>query len=377
MVILALINLVQIEKVATFLLMLSILVVLHEYGHFILARRNGVRVNEFAVGFGPKLWSWTSPRSGTKYALNLLPIGGYCAMQGEDGKTTEAEQRREFLEQSTANADDNFQAKSTGARLAIVVAGPAMNFALAFVILLFSALVFGVVSTQDQPVIGPLTAGFPAQKAGLQTGDRITAINGQVVKGGDVLVNLIHGSLGKPIALAYTRNGVGKTIKLTPVKCPPPQTKFGCIGFNPIPAYHRVNPIEAIVDSGNSFAAAAQTVVGGLVLIVSHPKVYASQISGPIGMGQAAGVVQDFGWAAYLNFAAVISFALGLFNLLPLPALDGGRGVFIVAEMLRGKPVDPEKEALVHVAGFALLMVLMLFVAFHDVARIVSGKGVF
>ncbi|MEO6913489.1 MAG: site-2 protease family protein, partial [Candidatus Baltobacteraceae bacterium] len=109
----------------------------------------------------------------------------------------------------------------------------------------------------------------------------------------------------------------------------------------------------------------------------SHPKVYASQVTGPIGMGQAAGVVQDFGWAAYLNFAAVISFALGLFNLLPLPALDGGRGVFILAEMLRGKPVDPEKEALVHVAGFALLMALMLFVAFHDVARIVSGKGVF
>ena len=177
---LAIVNLVGIEKIVTFVVMLSVLVVLHELGHFIVARRNGVRVNEFAVGMGPKLLGWTSPRSGTLYSLRALPIGGYCAMQGEDGKTSEAEQQREFRGARQLEKD-NFQAKSAWQRLAIVLAGPIANFLLCFLILVIGALVFGVAGEGNQPVVGMLVKGSAADVAGLRPGDRIVALDGVAV----------------------------------------------------------------------------------------------------------------------------------------------------------------------------------------------------
>jgi regulator of sigma E protease len=376
-VLLAIVNLVGIEKVVTFIVMLSILVVLHELGHFIVARRNGVRVNEFAVGMGPKLLGWTSPRSGTLYSLRALPIGGYCAMQGEDGKTSEAEQQREFrgarqLEQ------DNFQAKSAWQRLAIVLAGPAANFLLCYAILLIGALTFGIAGDANQPVVGVLVKSSPADVAGLQPGDRIVALDGVAVANGGVLVNTIHGSLGKKLDLVYERNGVRTEVYVTPKPCPSPGGKkgWGCIGFSPVPAYRRVGFVQAVTVSAAEFKNIADGTLGSVVLLVTQFTKYAPQLSGPIGIGQVATTVQDWGWGPYLGLAATISFALGLFNLLPIPALDGGRAAFIIAELIRGKPVDPEKEAMVHIAGFAALMALMLLVAFHDIARIASGNGV-
>jgi regulator of sigma E protease len=368
-------NLIGIEKILTFLVMLSVLIVLHELGHFIIARRNGVRVNEFAVGMGPKLFGWTSPRSGTLYSLRALPIGGYCAMQGEDGKTSEAEQQREFRETPHLE-QDNFQAKTPWRRLAIVLAGPIANFVLCYVILLTAALAFGVAGNGNQPVVGVLVQGSPAAVAGLRPGDRIVALDGVAVHNGAALVDTIHGSLGKKLDLVYERNGARTEIYVTPAACPIPGKKWGCIGFSPVPAYRRVGFVDAVRESGTQFRNIADQTVGGIVLLATHFTKYAPQISGPIGMGQLAATVEDWGWGPYFWLAATISFALGLFNLLPIPALDGGRAAFIVAELIRGKPVDPEKEAMVHIAGFAALMALMLLVAFHDIARIASGNGV-
>lgn len=377
MLLLGLVDLVQIEKVIIFLIVLSVLIVLHEYGHFLVARLNGVRVIEFAMGMGPKIVGWTSPRSGTAYSLRALPIGGYCQMQGEDGKTTQAEQQREFR-QAGGYADDNFQAKSPLRRLAIIVAGPVANFILCLAILLIGALAFGVQTDKEQAVVGPMIAGLPAQKAGLQVGDRIVAVNGVAVHGGTQLVNAIHGSLGKSITLAYERNGSTKTVRLTPAACPKPNPPGqGCIGFTPVPAYGHVGFTEAVRDSFIEFWNIAQQTVGGIVMLVSHPQQYAGGVHGIVGIGQAATTIQDFGWGMYLGFAATISFALGLFNLLPVPALDGGRAAFIIAELFRGRPVDPEKEAIVHIAGFAALLALIAIVTFHDITNIVAGKGVF
>src|SRR5580700_9856478 len=145
-------NLDGLEKIVVFLLMLSVLVVLHELGHFVLARLNGVRVNDFAVGFGPTLLKWTSPRSGTNYRLNVFPIGGYCSMQGEDGRTSEAQQQRAFLDEP-ASASDNFQSKAPWQRLAIIAAGPVANFAVALVVLVGVAVAFGVQSDHITNVI--------------------------------------------------------------------------------------------------------------------------------------------------------------------------------------------------------------------------------
>lgn len=376
MSLLALIDLSQIEKIVTFLLVLSLLVVLHEYGHFLLARLNGVRVIEFAVGMGPKIVGVRSKRTGTLYSIRALPVGGYCQMQGEDGKTSPAEQQREFQSAQTRD-DDNFQAQSPWRRLAIVLAGPIANFILSLAILFAGALLFGVQSDNAQPLVGPVVNGMPAQRAGLEAGDRILAINGQRIASGDQLVGLIHDSLGKALHVLYERNGVQGHVTVTPTHCPAPQSALGCIGFSPVPEYQRVGFVQAAHQSLEQFAGIAEQTVGGLALLVRHPSQYAGGVSGPVGIGQAAVTIQDFGWGPYLRFAAIISFALGLFNLLPVPALDGGRAAFIIAELVRRKPVDPEKEAMVHIAGFAVLLALILIVTFHDITRIVQGKGVF
>jgi len=371
---------VQLEKLLTFLITLSILVVLHELGHFFVARRSGVHVNEFAVGFGPKLFKWTSPRSGTAYAINLLPIGGYCAMKGEDGKTSEAEQKRDFeAKASTLHDSDNFQAKTTLQRLAIIVAGPVANFILAFLILFAAAAIFGVKSdTANQPIVGPLVAAMPAQKAGVQVGDKVLSINGTDVTNGSRLIDTIHGSLGKHLKIALSHNGAPYAVDVVPALCPAPNPKnFGCIGFTPVPVIVHVGVVQAFTGSLADMRNMWDQTIGGLGLLISHPRQYGGQVTGVVGMGRAAAAYQDFGPALYLQLAALISFTLGIFNLLPIPALDGGRAVFIIAEMLRGKPVDPEKEALVHIAGFAVLMLLMIVVTYHDIANIVAGKGVF
>lgn len=373
---LAVITFVGFEKVVTFLVMLSVLIVLHELGHFIMARRNGVRVNEFAVGFGPKLFAWTSPHSGTLYTLRALPIGGFCAMEGEDNKTSEAQQQREFLAEGHPETS-NFQAKSPWRRLAIILAGPIANFVLCYLILLIGALAFGVASDRAMPVVGEVISGSPAATAGIRPGDRIVAIDEANITSGKTLVDTIHRALGRQLNLVYERNGVRTKIHVRPQPCPPSVGKqYGCIGFQPVPAYERVGFIAAVKQSGDEFVAVASQTFASLKLLVTQFSKYAPQVSGPIGMGQVAATVQDWGWGPYFSLAATISFALGLFNLLPIPALDGGRAAFIIAELIRGRPVDPEKEAMVHIAGFAALMALIMLVAFHDIVRIVSGQGI-
>jgi regulator of sigma E protease len=374
---LAVVTLVGFGKVVTFLVMLSILIVLHELGHFVLARRNGVKVNEFSLGFGPRLAGWTSPRSGTTYALRALPIGGFCAMEGEDNRVSEAEQQREFRTQPQV-AENNFQAKSPWRRLAIILAGPLANFLLCYLILLTAALAFGVASDKaNQPVVGEVLPASPAAIAGIRPGDRIVGINNVTIANGKGLIDTIHGALGKKLDLVYERNGIRTEVYVTPRPCPAQVGKgLGCIGFSPVPAYERVGIGRAVRESASEFVAIANQTFGGIALLVTQFAKYAPQIAGPIGMGQVAATVQDWGWGPYFSLAATISFALGLFNLLPIPALDGGRAAFIVAELIRGRPVDPEKEAMVHIAGFAALMALIMLVAFHDIARIVNGQGV-
>jgi regulator of sigma E protease len=409
----ALPTLAGLGKIVVFLVMISVLIVLHEFGHFIVARRNGVRVNDFALGMGPTLLRWTSPRSGTNYLLNLFPIGGYCAMKGEDGKTNEAEQQRQFRENvdSVAGAspgspgvsssgvallpersvrgdealgnrvrivheEDNFQAKRPLQRLAIVVAGPVMNFIVALVLLVVSYAALGIPAPTT--TVGDVSPGKPAALAGLRAGDRISAVNGVSVTDGIVLVSDIQKSLGKPLRLTYVRGNVSHDVTLTPVPGPDGAGHtVGIIGFLKVLAAQRVPLGTALARSGQDFALIWTSTFGALGGLFTHPAATAGQLHGVVGMASVSGEVQDAGWGAYMSFAALISISLGIFNLLPIPALDGGRGVFILAEMLRGKPVDPEKEALVHVGGFAVLIVLMLAVSYHDVAQIVSGKGAF
>ncbi|HMD02864.1 MAG TPA: M50 family metallopeptidase, partial [Candidatus Baltobacteraceae bacterium] len=259
----------------------------------------------------------------------------------------------------------------------IVVAGPIANFILAYAIFVTGAIAFGVPSGGVSAQIGPVTHDSPAARAGLQLGDEIVGIDGVRYTSGEAVVQKIRSSAGIPLNLTYMRHGVESTVSVTPERFKEQGKEIGRIGFRRVPAFKHVPLGEAFYVS--VFEMRDQTVgqVGALADLIAHPIQRAPQLNGVIGMEQAASAYQDLGWGPYFALAAAISIALGVFNLLPIPALDGGRAIFIIAEMLRGRPVDAEKEALVHVSGFAVLLVLMLFVAFHDIANIVSGKGVF
>jgi regulator of sigma E protease len=363
------------EKLIVYLLMLSVLVVLHEYGHFIVARRNGVRVTDFALGMGPTLLKWTSPRSGTNYRLNLLPIGGYCQMKGEDGRSNEAEQQREFRAGRLYDPD-NFQSKSPLQRLAIVVAGPVMNFIVALVLFFGAGVAFGIPTLTT--VVGPLVHGYPAERAGMQQGDRIVAVDGVPMRDGAQLITLIHRSSGKLLHVTFERGGVTRTIDVTPRDGNVGDgTRAGLLGFKPVTAPARLGVLDSAHRAWDEFAGVVTATLGALGGLFTHPAQVASQVQGPIGMARASAQVEDLGPYAFLSLAGLISVSLGIFNLLPIPALDGGRGAFILVEMLRGRPVDPEKEALVHFGGFAVLIALMIAVSFHDVSAAIAGRGAF
>ena len=359
-------------KILLFLFMLSVLVVLHELGHFIVARANRVRVNDFALGMGPTLLKWTSPRSGTNYRLNLFPIGGYCAMQGEDGKTNEAQQQRQFRAEGEVE-DDNFQAKTPLQRLAIVAAGPIANFITALVLLFITAIGFGTMVAT--PTVGVLQPDMPAQRAGLRPGDTIASVDGVKITSGTQLVDTIHGSAGKPLVLGVQRGDQVLTIHATPVARMLGGKRVGLLGFAPRQIVQRANFWQALGDSGGTFWFFLTMQLGVLASLVTSPAHAIGGLAGPVGIAAISGQVQSFGWGPYLMLAAQLSISLGIFNFLPIPALDGGRGAFIIAELLRGKPVDPEKEAFVHFAGFAALIMLMVFVTYHDIVRLVAGKG--
>jgi regulator of sigma E protease len=362
------------ENIVVFLVMLSVLVVLHEYGHFLAARRCGVRVTDFAVGFGPTLLRWTSPRSGTNYRLNLLPMGGYCQMKGEDGKS-EAEQQREFRSGEVFE-HDNFQAKSPLQRLAIVAAGPVANFITALVILVGSALTFGIPGELPTTTIYQLLPNYPAARAGMRPGDVIISIDGRKMQDGNVLVDTINRSLGKPLHVVYRREGRDYSVTATPIVGPDGK-QVGHLGFQPLPAMQRVGIADAWSYSWDQFTNVIGRTLGLLGSLVTHPSTVAGQVQGPIGMARVTAQAQQFGPAVFLFVAAMISVSLGIINFLPIPAMDGGRAVFILVEMLRGRPVDPEKEALVHVGGFAVLIALMLAVSYHDVTAAIAGRSVF
>ncbi len=246
MTLLAVVTFVGFAKVVTFLVMLSVLIVLHELGHFVLARRNGVHVNEFAVGFGPRLAGWTSPRSGTQYSLRALPIGGFCAMEGEDNRTSEADAATRVSCGRATPRNLTFRPSRRGAAWRSCWPARFANFLLCYLILLVGALAFGVASDKAQPVVGEVLSGSPAAIAGIRPGDRIVAIDNV----GDH-VRQASGRYDPCLARQAARSGVRTqrhahgSVRARPFRVPPQVGKsYGCIGFQPVPAYERVGVHE-------------------------------------------------------------------------------------------------------------------------------------
>ncbi len=351
-------NLLTFGQLAIFLLILGALIVFHEFGHFVLAKRAGVRVTDFAIGFGPSVAAFK--RGDTTYRLNALPLGGYCKMVGED-------------ERDDGSADPgNFQHKPLWSRFLIILAGPVFNFFLGAVIFALIATTYGI-PVGATNVVDSVQAGKPADLAGIVSGDAIVAVNGQAFRSADEMVNYIHSHADQTIAVDVMHAGSVRHLHIKTMSQTLFGKTFGAIGFIPLQRYERVGILAGV---GWGFEAVGLTIVTQLEgLTQALVQRDASVVSGPVGMARNVIAAENRGAERVLELAGLLSVVLGIFNLLPIPALDGGRLAFLVVEGVRGKPVDPEKEGLVHLTGFALLMVLFIFITYHDIAQWVSGRG--
>ncbi|WP_096233675.1 RIP metalloprotease RseP [Thermoanaerobacterium sp. RBIITD] len=325
------------------LIVLSILVMIHEFGHFIMAKISGTKVNEFSIGFGPRLF--VKKYGDTEYSFRILLFGGYCALAGEDEKSND---RRAVTNQPWY------------IRLGIFAAGPLMNIAMTFVLLF---LVFYIVGSPI-PTVKTVMEGYPAQKAGILPGDKIVMVNDTKINDWNSLENIINSNNGVELKFTIKRDNITLTKNIVPnydKKASKPM-----IGI--IPQYER-SIYLAIKIGIQQTIYFSKMIIASLYMLVSG-KVSANDLMGPVGIVQAVGTVARTGFLNLMTFAALISVNLGLFNLLPFPALDGGRILFVIIEGLRGKPVDPEKEGFVHYIGFILLIALMLFATYRDLIRI-------
>lgn len=351
------------------LLVLGAIIFIHELGHFLVAKWNRVRVDEFAVGFGPKLWS--TRHGETEYSVRLfVPLGGFNRIAGMDAQADDGDADAGRGEHSLADRDRLFNFKSIGQRSAIIAAGPAANFILA-VALFFT--VYGIVGiprpVDDQPIIGGVLAGKPAAAAGLQAGDRVLSIDGQAIKTWMDMKKAIEKRLNQPTQILIERGGTQQTLTVTPA--PHEQDpRVGMIGIDFRREVARLGPVEALTLSVKQTFGMIGLWFSSLFMIAQQHA--PADVVGPVGIVNMISDASAVGLNSLLMLAGAISVTVGIINLLPLPALDGGRLVFLLVERLRGRPVDPARENLVHLVGFALLMLLGLLVTFKDIQRLLA-----
>ncbi len=333
----------------------GLMILAHELGHFLAARWVGVGVQVFAIGFGPPLVQFR--RGGTVYRFNLLPFGGYVRLAGE-----------EFEEDLTPDA---FRSKRVGQRMFVVAAGPLMNFLLSVVLLGCVATVWGLVVGVTNE-IAEIRPGWPAERVGLRPGDRIVAINGEAIHSGERMVQVIHRSPGRPLRLRVEREGQVFEVTVTPQL--EPQLRVGAIGITPAVVRQRYDPLSGVVWATGRTVRFVRDIVVGVVELVAKGS-FLEGLAGPVGAVRLLGDAARMGFASYLYMTAFLSVMVGFFNLLPFPALDGGRLGFLLVEAVRRRAVDPRREGYVHLVGFALLLLLILVLTYRDILRWTGGKG--
>ena len=349
----------MIVTIILFLIIFGIVVISHEFGHFIIGKRNGIRVVEFAVGMGPTLFSFQ--KGETKYSLKLLPFGGACMFDGDDGLAGE---NGEIDEHS-------FLAAPVWARIASVFAGPLCNFPLAYI----RSLIVVALNGSDRPVIQQDVDNSAAQDAGLLPGDEIIKINGERTYLSREITLISALNRGEDMDIQIKRDGQIQNISLTPRYSEADGRYYiGLISGEEI----RCNPFQVFQYSVYEMRYWVKMTYKSLLMMLQG-RVTKDEVSGPIGIAQMVGdnyeVAKSYGTSVVIftmmNIVILLSVNLGILNLLPIPALDGGRLVFMFIEVLRGKPIAPEKEGMVHFAGLVVPMVLMVFVMYNDIMRII------
>lgn len=345
----------------------SVLIIIHEWGHFIVAKRNGVKVERFSIGFGPKIFGIT--RGDTEYKVSLLPLGGYVKMAGVVDESMDTE--------GVKGEPWEFMSKSVWQRLKIVSAGPVMNFVLALAIFI-GVYMIGVPVLTNQ--IGEVKEGFPAAQAELQQGDRIIAINGESTKKWDELVQIIYKNPENQLSVTIERDGKPFQVSLTPKKEKTTDVfgkehTIGLIGIMPTSDFEteKANPIKALwLGTEHTVKLTAMTYKGIFMLITGQ--VSAKNLGGPLMIAQLAGKEARQGMLPLFYFIALISINLAVLNFLPIPILDGGHAVFLIVEAIKGSPVSIKAQDLAQKIGLALLLGLIVFATYNDILRFL-GKS--
>lgn len=351
--------------VVSALVVLGVLVFVHELGHFLVAKKAGVGVTTFSLGFGPRLIGFK--KGETDYRISLIPLGGFVRMVGEN-PSDEVDQ---------SDKERSFSEKAVGWRFAIVGAGPVANIVFALVVYYLVLLLWGVPTLST--LVGGVKPDSPAALAGIQKDDRVLAINEKPMRNWRDMVEIIQGSGGKPVAVEVKR---GKEVLTREIK--PQEVKVVDIFGDEHTIYQvglmgggerislEVGPLEAI---GMAFERAyfAGEIIAVSVYKIITRQVSADNIGGPILIAQAAGEAARHGLAPLLDLAGLISVNLAMLNLLPIPALDGGHLFFFLIEAIRRKPVPMVWRERAQQAGMGLLMLLMAFIFYNDIARLVTG----
>ncbi|NBJ68362.1 MULTISPECIES: RIP metalloprotease RseP [Clostridia] len=418
------------NTVIAFIFMFGLLVFIHEWGHLIFAKRAGMLAREFAIGFGPKVFTFT--RNETAYTIRLLPIGGYVRVAGNDpeiidlkpghhvglefnelGKVNkiivnhkskhphariieieeadldhalqikgyevgdeeeklifEVDPKAFFVidEQETQIApyDRQFASKTVGQRAMQLFAGPMMNFILAIVIFIIIGLVQG--TPVEEARMGEIAAESPAAEAGMQNGDEVVQLEGEPISTWEEFTTIIREHPNEELDAKVLRDGDEVTLTIIPkeVEGVEGQESFGQIGV--YPAYEK-SILGTVTYGFSKTFETTKLILTNLGMLISG-QLSIDTLSGPVGIYDATDQIVQTGFTNFLLWTAMLSINLGIVNLVPLPALDGGRLLFVGIEAIRGKPIAPEKEGLFHFVGFALLMLLMIIVTWNDIQRL-------
>ena len=341
---------------------LGILIIFHEFGHFIVARKSGVRVERFSVGFGPVLFR--IKRGETEYTLSLIPLGGYVKLAGEE----KGEAKGESYE---------FYSKPPGIRMLIVGAGPLMSFVLAFIIFFFTYS-FGYPVLE--PRIGKVLHNYPAEKYGLKSGDKVIEVNGKKVKSWEDMAFLIKRSNGKEVSLKVLREDKVFNVKIKPKREKTKniwgkEVETWLIGIVPSKGYFtkREPPWKALYLSGAKVFQFSYLFIEALGKLIIG-QISFKELGGPVLVAQMAGEEARQGFLPLVLFVAFISINLGVINLFPFPVLDGGYLMLLFVEKLRGRPLNKRVEGALQQVGIFLIILLMLMATMNDIQRLKGKK---
>lgn len=408
--------------------MFGLLVTVHELGHLIFAKRAGMLAREFAIGFGPKIFSYK--KSETVYTIRLLPIGGYVRVAGEDpeiielrpghhvglefnedGKvnkiivnnkskhpnarvvevehvdldhqlrivgydvgehehklTFDVDRKAVFImderETQIAPFDRQFASKSVGQRAMQLFAGPMMNFLLAILIFILLGVIQGVPA--EKALIGGIQPGSPAEEAGLQAGDEVVEIDGKSISTWEEFTLIVEESAGKELTMLVNRDNSIESLSVIPKEIDRQGEHVGQVG---VQLGFEKSLIKTFEYGFVQTFETTKAVLTGLVMLISG-QYSLDMLAGPVGIYDVTDQIVKTGFMNFMLWTAMLSINLGIINLVPLPALDGGRLMFVGIEAIRGKPIDPQKEGIFHFIGFALLMLLMIVVTWNDIQRL-------